>query len=82
MTKCALIVGIPGLDGSYVAEFLLEKDFDVHGIKRRTSLLETARIDHIHAYPDTGNSRCKLREGFLADSLRAHDAGLRQLRAA
>ena len=50
--KKALITGITGQDGSYLAEFLLEKGYQVHGIKRRSSSLNTARIDHI--YEDIG----------------------------
>ena len=47
MTKKALITGITGQDGSYLAEFLINKGYEVHGIKRRTSLFNTARIDHL-----------------------------------
>lgn len=50
MTKRALITGITGQDGSYLAEFLLEKGYEVHGIKRRASLFNTQRIDHIYQY--------------------------------
>ena len=48
MTKVALITGITGQDGSYLAELLLEKDYEVHGIVRRASLINTDRIDHIY----------------------------------
>ncbi|MGE4327791.1 MAG: GDP-mannose 4,6-dehydratase, partial [Pseudodonghicola sp.] len=48
MTKKALITGITGQDGSYLAEFLLEKGYEVHGIKRRASLFNTQRVDHIY----------------------------------
>ena len=48
MTKVALITGITGQDGSYLAELLLEKDYEVHGIVRRSSLINTHRIDHIY----------------------------------
>ena len=48
MKKIALITGVTGQDGSYLAELLLKKDYLVHGIKRRTSLINTARIDHIY----------------------------------
>ena len=49
--KKALITGITGQDGSYLAEFLLNKDYEVHGIKRRSSLLNTDRVDHIYEDP-------------------------------
>jgi GDPmannose 4,6-dehydratase len=48
MNKTALITGITGQDGSYLAEFLLNKGYVVHGIKRRTSMFNTARIDHLY----------------------------------
>ena len=48
MTKVALITGITGQDGSYLAELLLEKDYEVHGIVRRSSMINTHRIDHIY----------------------------------
>ena len=53
--KVALITGITGQDGSYLAEFLLEKGYQVHGIKRRASLLNTQRIDHIYQNPHNVN---------------------------
>jgi len=53
MTKRALITGITGQDGSYLAELLLEKGYEVHGIKRRASLFNTARVDHIYQEPHT-----------------------------
>ena len=56
--KVALITGITGQDGSYLAEFLLEKGYEVHGIKRRSSLFNTERIDHL--YQDPHKSNCKL----------------------
>ena len=49
--KKALITGITGQDGSYLAEFLLNKKYEVHGIKRRTSLINTDRIDHLYQEP-------------------------------
>ncbi len=49
--KVALITGITGQDGAYLAEFLLEKGYEVHGIKRRTSLFNTDRIDHLYQDP-------------------------------
>jgi GDPmannose 4,6-dehydratase len=51
MTKRALITGVTGQDGSYLAEFLLDKGYEVHGIKRRASLFNTARVDHIYQIP-------------------------------
>ena len=51
MSKTALITGITGQDGAYLAEFLLNKGYDVHGIKRRTSLFNTDRIDHLYHDP-------------------------------
>ena len=67
--KVALITGITGQDGSYLAELLLEKGYEVHGIKRRTSLLNSQRIDHIYQEPHEKNSRFKLHYGDLTDSL-------------
>jgi GDPmannose 4,6-dehydratase len=64
----ALITGITGQDGSYLAEFLLEKGYVVHGIKRRSSLFNTARVDHIYEDPHTDNSRFRLHYGDLTDS--------------
>jgi GDPmannose 4,6-dehydratase len=66
--KKALITGITGQDGSYLAEFLLEKGYEVHGIKRRASLFNTQRVDHIYEDPHTGNARFKLHYGDLTDS--------------
>jgi GDPmannose 4,6-dehydratase len=68
MTKRALITGITGQDGSYLAEFLLEKGYEVHGIKRRASLFNTQRVDHIYEDPHTDNARFKLHYGDLTDS--------------
>jgi len=68
MTKKALITGITGQDGSYLAEFLLEKGYEVHGIKRRASLFNTQRIDHIYEDPHIPNARFKLHYGDLCDS--------------
>lgn len=67
-TKVALITGITGQDGSYLAEFLLEKGYTVHGIKRRTSSFNTARVDHIYQDPHIENARFKLHYGDLGDS--------------
>ena len=67
--KKALITGITGQDGSYLAEFLLEKDYEVHGIKRRSSSLNTQRIDHIYQDPhDVINPKLILHYGDLTDS--------------
>ena len=66
--KVALITGITGQDGSYLAEFLLEKGYEVHGIKRRASLLNTQRIDHIYEDPHIPNPSLKLHFGDLTDS--------------
>lgn len=68
MTKRALITGVTGQDGSYLAEFLLEKGYEVHGIKRRASLFNTQRIDHIYEDPHTPSSRLVLHYGDLSDS--------------
>lgn len=64
----ALITGITGQDGSYLAEFLLEKGYEVHGIKRRASLFNTQRIDHIFQDPHIENKRLVLHYGDLTDS--------------
>ena len=55
--KKALITGVTGQDGSYLAEFLLEKGYEVHGIKRRSSSFNTSRIDHIFQDPHEGDPR-------------------------
>jgi len=68
MTKRALITGITGQDGSYLAELLLEKGYEVHGIKRRSSSLNTQRIDHIYQDPHVKNPKLKLHYGDLTDS--------------
>lgn len=66
--KKALITGITGQDGSYLAEFLLEKGYEVHGIKRRASSFNTGRIDHIYQDPHTPNPKLKLHYGDLSDT--------------
>lgn len=66
--KRALITGITGQDGSYLAEFLLEKGYEVHGIKRRASLFNTERVDHIYEDPHVENSRFRLHYGDLTDT--------------
>ena len=68
MAKKALITGITGQDGSYLAELLLDKGYEVHGIKRRASLLNTQRIDHIYQDPHTENQNFVLHYGDLTDS--------------
>jgi GDPmannose 4,6-dehydratase len=68
MTKRALITGITGQDGSYLAEFLLEKGYEVHGIKRRASSLNTQRIDHIFQDPHEADPKLHLHYGDLTDS--------------
>ena len=68
MTKKALITGITGQDGSYLAEFLLKKGYEVHGIKRRSSSLNTQRIDHIYQDPHVDNKKFVLHYGDLSDS--------------
>jgi len=66
--KKALITGITGQDGSYLAEFLLNKGYEVHGIKRRTSLINTDRIDHLYQDSHEVNRRFILHHGDLTDS--------------
>lgn len=68
MNKKALITGVTGQDGSYLAEFLLEKGYEVHGIKRRASSLNTQRIDHIYEDPHIQNQNFVLHYGDLTDS--------------
>lgn len=74
MSKVALITGITGQDGSYLAEFLLEKGYTVHGIIRRSSTFNTDRIDHIYQDPHEKKLRLKLHFGDMADS-----SGLRRI---
>src|SRR5213083_3026848 len=66
--KKALITGVTGQDGAYLAEFLLKKSYEVHGIKRRTSLFNTDRIDHLYQDPHEKNVHFKLHYGDLTDS--------------
>jgi len=66
--KVALITGITGQDGAYLAEFLLDKGYVVHGIKRRTSLFNTARIDHLYQDPHVSDRRFILHHGDMTDS--------------
>lgn len=68
MAKVALITGITGQDGSYLAEFLLEKGYEVHGMKRRSSSFNTSRIDHLYQDVHKKNLKFKLHYGDLTDS--------------
>lgn len=68
MTKKALITGVTGQDGAYLAEFLLSKGYEVHGIKRRTSLFNTDRIDHLYQDPHETGRKFILHHGDLTDS--------------
>src|SRR5690554_6761224 len=68
MAKTALITGVTGQDGAYLSEFLLKKGYIVHGIKRRSSLFNTDRIDHIYQDPHTENRNFTLHYGDLTDS--------------
>lgn len=68
MEKKALITGITGQDGSYLAEFLLSKGYEVHGIIRRASTFNTTRIDHIYIDPHKSGARLFLHYGDLSDS--------------
>jgi len=68
MTNKALITGITGQDGAYLAEFLLKKGYEVHGIKRRASLFNTDRIDHLYEDPHVDNRHFILHHGDLTDS--------------
>ena len=66
--KKALITGITGQDGSYLAKFLLDKGYEVHGVKRRTSLFNTERIDDLYQGPEIKNRRFILHHGDMTDS--------------
>jgi GDPmannose 4,6-dehydratase len=68
MAKVALITGITGQDGSYLAELLLEKGYEVHGVKRRSSLFNTDRIDHIYQDPHNPDPKLRLHYGDLTDT--------------
>lgn len=68
MSKTALITGITGQDGAYLAELLLAKGYIVHGIKRRSSLINTDRIDHLYQDPNEKNVKLTLHYGDLTDS--------------
>ena len=66
--KVALITGVTGQDGSYLAEFLIEKGYEVHGLKRRSSSFNTSRIDHLYQDPHEKNKNFYLHYGDLTDS--------------
>lgn len=68
MTKRALITGITGQDGAYLAELLLEKGYEVWGVKRRSSSFNTARVDHLYADPHEGKTRFRMVYGDMTDS--------------
>jgi GDPmannose 4,6-dehydratase len=68
MKKTALITGVTGQDGSYLAEFLLDKGYEVHGIKRRSSMFNTGRIDHLYQDPHVTERRFILHHGDMTDS--------------
>ena len=61
MQKVALITGITGQDGAYLTEYLLNKGYIVHGVKRRSSLINTERIDHLYKDPQIGRASCRER---------------------
>ena len=66
--KTALITGITGQDGAYLAEFLIGKGYDVHGIRRRASMFNTARIDHLYRDPHEKNGKLTLHYGDMTDA--------------
>ena len=66
--KIALITGVTGQDGAYLSEFLLKKNYIVHGLKRRSSLFNTDRIDHLYQDPHVDNQRFILHYGEMTDS--------------
>src|SRR6187551_3341319 len=68
MSKVALITGVTGQDGAYLSELLLAKGYEVHGIKRRASLFNTDRIDHLYQDPHEKNVRLSLHYGDLTDA--------------
>ena len=69
MKKVALITGITGQDGSYLAELLIEKGYEVHGLRRRISIFNTQRVDHLYQDPHEKNANFFLHYGDLTDSL-------------
>ena len=68
MKKIALIFGVTGQDGSYLTEFLIKKNYEVHGVKRRSSSFNTGRIDHLYQDPYEKNKRFFLHYGDVTDS--------------
>ncbi|MEP7244006.1 MAG: GDP-mannose 4,6-dehydratase [Gammaproteobacteria bacterium] len=68
MSKCALITGVTGQDGAYLAELLLQKGYEVHGLKRRASSFNTDRVDHLYQEPHAQNVRFRLHYGDLTDA--------------
>ena len=68
MTKTALVTGVTGQDGAYLAEFLLGNGYEVHGLKRRTSLFNTDSIDHLYQDPHEKNRHFVLHHGDMTDS--------------
>ena len=66
--KIALITGITGQDGAYLAEFLLNKGYEVHGIKRRSSIINTNRVDHLYENPQLENKKFSMQYGDLTDA--------------
>ena len=66
--KVALITGVTGQDGSYLAEFLLNKGYEVHGMKRRASSFNTSRVDHLYLDPHEENVRFFLHHGDMTDA--------------
>ena len=68
MKKVALVTGVTGQDGAYLAEFLLRKGYEVHGIKRRASLFNTDRIDHLYQDPHEKDRRFVLHYGDMTDA--------------
>ncbi len=66
--KRALITGIAGQDGAYLAEFLLDKDYEVHGVKRRASSFNTARVDHLYQDPHNSEVRFFMHYGDMTDA--------------
>ena len=73
MMKKALITGVTGQDGAYLAELLLSKGYEVHGIKRRASLFNTDRIDHLYTDPHEGETNFFLHYGDVTDSTNLWD---------
>lgn len=69
MTRRALVTGVTGQDGSYLAELLLDKGYEVHGLKRRASSFNTQRVDHLYQDPHLGDGRFRLHYGDLTDAL-------------